>query len=209
MCPRAAAPFSNRRDRTSRGLLRASSRLPVCSWSAARRRNLSSTAGRKESTLSVAQAFASSKRLSENGAGPFDVAIWFYPAASATAEDVRTLDRLSTLASSLILVPATGADAAKRRPPLVAHLGTRSFFPNYDCDISDLEPAALQLTHEASESTATQVPCGGGRVFQIKPSRARLGAKACARACRNWKRPTAISRPWRKSSSSSKKRNAS
>ena len=95
--------------------------------------------------------------LSENGAGPFDVATWFYPAASATAEDVRTLDRLSTLASSLVLVPATGADAAKRRPPLVAHLGTRSFFPNYDCDISDLEPAALQLTHEASESAATQV----------------------------------------------------
>ena len=95
--------------------------------------------------------------LSENGAGPFDVAIWFYPAASATAEDVRTLDRLSTLASNLVLVPATGADAAKRRPPLVAHLGTRSFFPNYDCDISDLEPAALQLTHEASESAATQV----------------------------------------------------
>ncbi len=49
------------RDRTSRGLLRASSRLPVCSWSAARRRNLSSNAGRKESTLSVARAFASLK----------------------------------------------------------------------------------------------------------------------------------------------------
>ena len=84
--------------------------------------------------------------LSENGAGPFDVATWFYPATSATAEDVRTLDCLSALASSLVLVPATGADAAKRRPPLVAHLGTCSFFPNYDCDISDLEPAALQLT---------------------------------------------------------------
>ena len=95
--------------------------------------------------------------LSENGARPFDVAIWFYPAASATAEDVRTLDRLSALASSLVLVPATGADAAKRRPPLVAHLGTCSFFPNYDCDISDLEPAALQLTHEASGLAATQV----------------------------------------------------
>jgi GT2 family glycosyltransferase len=95
--------------------------------------------------------------LSENGACPFDVAIWFYPAASATADDVQTLDRLSSLASNLVLVPATGADAAKRRPPLVAHLGTRSFFPNYDCDISDLEPAALQLTHKASESAATQV----------------------------------------------------
>src|SRR4029077_12324879 len=83
-------------------------------------------------------------------------AIWFYPAASATAEDVQTLDRLSTLASNLVLVPAPGADAAKRRPPLVAHLGTRSFFTNYDCDISDLEPAALQLTDKASES-ATQV----------------------------------------------------
>jgi GT2 family glycosyltransferase len=95
--------------------------------------------------------------LSDNGAGPFDIATWFYPAASATAEDVRTLDRLSALASSLVLIPATGADAAKRRPPLVAHLETCSFFPNYDCDISDLEPAALQLTHEASESAATQV----------------------------------------------------
>ena len=94
--------------------------------------------------------------LSENGAGPFDVATWFYPAASATAEDIGTLDRLSTLASNLVLVPATGADAAKRRPPLVAYLGTRSFFPNYDCDISDLESAALQLTHKAGES-ATQV----------------------------------------------------
>ena len=94
---------------------------------------------------------------SENGAGPFDVAIWFYPAVSATAEDVRTLDRLSTLASSLILVPANGADTAKRRPPLVAHLGTCSFFPNYDCDISDLDPAALQLTHVANESAPTQV----------------------------------------------------
>ena len=94
---------------------------------------------------------------SENGAGPFDVAIWFYPVVSATAEDARTLDRLSTLASSLILVPANGADTAKRRPPLVAHLGTRSFFPNYDCDISDLEPAALHLTHVANESAPTQV----------------------------------------------------
>ena len=95
--------------------------------------------------------------LSENGACLFDVAIWFYPAASATAEDVQTLDRLSALASSLVLVPGTGADPAKRRPPLVAHLGKRSFFPNYECDVSDLEPAAIELTHKASESAATQV----------------------------------------------------
>jgi GT2 family glycosyltransferase len=97
--------------------------------------------------------------LPQNGSeAPFDLAIWFYPPEPEAGEDSAPLDRLVKQASGLLLVPAPGADAVKRRPELVRQLVARGLFPDYEADVLDLEPDALLLRDTISESVAALVP---------------------------------------------------
>jgi GT2 family glycosyltransferase len=96
--------------------------------------------------------------LAQNGTEPhFDVAIWFYPEPDAT-EDSQMLDRLTNLASDLVLVPSCGANAAKRRPHLVQSFAARGFFPDYESDIIEIEPDAVLLRRRKAESVDALVP---------------------------------------------------
>ena len=88
----------------------------------------------------------------------FDVAIWFYPPESIGHDDTEMLDRLANIAQELVLLPAAGADVAKRRPPLVQYLGTRGFFPDYACDIVEIETGAIRLCRKNVASADALVP---------------------------------------------------
>ncbi len=97
--------------------------------------------------------------LRQDGSAPqFDLAIWFYPLEIGSADDQPILDRLTTLVNNLVLIPGAGADVAKRRPPLVMHLASRGFFPDYECDIVDIAPGAIRLSRQKAESVDVLLP---------------------------------------------------
>ena len=97
--------------------------------------------------------------LRQDGSAPqFDLAIWFYPLEIGSAEDQPILDRLTALVDNLVLIPGAGADVAKRRPPLVMHLASRGFFPDYESDIVDIEPGAIRLSRQKAESVDVLLP---------------------------------------------------
>ena len=88
----------------------------------------------------------------------FDLAIWLYPPEIASTDDEPILGRLTRLTDNLVLIPGGGADAAKRRPRLVLHLASLGFFPNYDCDIVEIEPAAIQMSRRKADSVEILLP---------------------------------------------------
>lgn len=97
----------------------------------------------------------------------FDLAIWLYPSEIAAADDGPVIDRLTQLSDHLVLIPAAGADVAKRRPQIVFHLSGLGFFPNYDCDIVEVEPTAVQMSRRKADSVETLLPAvetGFGRL---------------------------------------------
>ena len=94
----------------------------------------------------------------QQGASRFDVAIWFYPPGAIGHEDTEMLDRLAKITDELVLIPAPGADVAKRRPQLVQHLSARGFFPDYESDIVEIEPGAIRLCRKKVESADALMP---------------------------------------------------
>jgi GT2 family glycosyltransferase len=110
-----------------------------------------------ESTVCAGKAELDALR--ENGGAPrFDLAIWFYPPEIGSAEDGPILERLTTLVDNLILIPGAEADVAKRRPRLVIQLASLGFFPNYECDVVEIEPGAVRLTRKKADSIDTLLP---------------------------------------------------
>ena len=104
------------------------------------------------------------------------------------------LDRLTTLTDNLVLIPGAGADVAKRRPPLVAALGSCGFFPNYDCDVVEIEPGAVALEPRKKRARRRRFCPRWRPVSRASMPRCVAASAPCARGCRNWKRPTATSR---------------
>ncbi|MGH8095555.1 MAG: glycosyltransferase family 2 protein [Chthoniobacterales bacterium] len=88
----------------------------------------------------------------------FDLAIWFYPPEIDSPNDDPVLDRLTKLADNLVLIPGAGADVAKRRPRLVMQLAGLGFFPNYECDVVEIEPGAVRLSRKKADSIDTLLP---------------------------------------------------
>ena len=175
MCSRAAASFSNGPVRFRAPHLpevRAPARLLLVGSEAGR----FADQWRKEEIDSTSCSGTSDlDALSQSGHAPrFDVAIWFYPPEAGIAEDTRVLDRLSNLADELVLLPAPGADVAKRRPQLVAHLGARGFFPNYECDIVEIEPGAVRLTQQKAETAEALVPAAEAGFARLNAQLRRL-----------------------------------
>jgi GT2 family glycosyltransferase len=94
-----------------------------------------------------------------NGSAPrFDLAIWFYPPEADSSDDEAMLQRLTMLVDNLVLMPGAGANVSKRRPKLVLELGHYGFFPNYDCDIVEIDSGAIRLTRQKSASVDALLP---------------------------------------------------
>src|SRR5437763_2688883 len=78
----------------------------------------------------------------------FEAGVWFYP--SGDNDDFRIVEALSNCAASIVLVPGPGADAARRRPHLVQCFERFGLLPDYECDLMELDPAAVSLRHQSS-----------------------------------------------------------
>ena len=92
------------------------------------------------------------------GASRFDLALWSYPPEAEAANDEAVLQCLTSLAERIILLPGPAANVSKRRPRLVLALAGRGFFPDYDCDVAEIDPAAVQLTRRSSTSADDFLP---------------------------------------------------
>ena len=115
--------------------------------------------GEHDVKSTVCPGIAELDALRENGSAPrFDLAIWFYPREIESVNDVPVLERLVTMVDDLILIPGAGADVAKRRPRLVIHLASLGFFPNYDCDIVEIETGAVRLIRKRADSIDVLLP---------------------------------------------------
>lgn len=92
------------------------------------------------------------------GVSRFDLALWSYPPEAEAANDEAVLQCLTSLAERIILLPGPAANVSKRRPRLVLALAGRGFFPDYDCDVAEIDPAAVQLTRRSSTSADDFLP---------------------------------------------------
>lgn len=77
------------------------------------------------------------------GAARFETAVWFYP--SGQNDDSRLVEALTGCADGIVLMPGLGADVVTRRPHLVECFGRYGFVPDYECDLTELDSAALCL----------------------------------------------------------------
>src|SRR5258708_1150148 len=96
-------------------------------------------------------------RLGQGGAAArFEAGVWFYP--SGHNDDDRMVETLSHCAASIVLVPGPGADAATRRSGLVQCFERFGLLPDYDCDLIELDPAAVCLRHLPSAGAGELTP---------------------------------------------------
>ena len=89
-------------------------------------------------------------------AARFEAAVWFYP--SGENDDDRMAEVLSVCAASIVLVPGPGADAARRRPCLVQCFERFGLLPDYECDLMELDPAAVCLRQQPSVGAGELTP---------------------------------------------------
>ena len=112
---------------------------------------------RQFAAAGVETAWVESATGLSNGADSgAELAIWFYPRDSAT--DQASARGLATAAKSVLLIPEFGVEASVRRPELVRQFGELGLLPDYDCDLSPLEPGALRLVRTAPGSVQGLVP---------------------------------------------------
>jgi len=77
------------------------------------------------------------------GAGRFETAVWFYP--SANNDDSCVMEALSRYADAIVLMPGVGTDIVTRRLQLVECFGRFGLVPDYECDLTELDPGAVCL----------------------------------------------------------------
>ena len=85
-----------------------------------------------------------------------DLAVWVY--AKGDSEDEAVVNELARIADDIVLVPAGGADVPKRRPLLVESFRKRSLVPDYDSDVSEIDPGAIRLVRTPSAEGTAFVP---------------------------------------------------
>ena len=86
----------------------------------------------------------------------FEVAVWFYSAEEG--DDDRIGKELSRCARCIILVPGAGASIANRRSELVRRFRRFGLLPDYECDLSKLDPGAILIRRQPSETGETLIP---------------------------------------------------
>jgi O-antigen biosynthesis protein len=86
----------------------------------------------------------------------FDTAVWFFP--SGDNDDIHVVEALWHCAANIVLTPAWGADAASRRPQLVQCSARFGLLPDYECDLIELDPAAVCLRRQPIEAAGVLTP---------------------------------------------------
>jgi GT2 family glycosyltransferase len=86
----------------------------------------------------------------------FETVVWFY--SSGENGDNRMVETLAHCAANIVLTPGPGADATKRRPQLVAHFEQFGVRPDYECDLIEVDPAAVCLRHQSTGGTGAISP---------------------------------------------------
>jgi hypothetical protein len=81
-------------------------------------------------------------------AARFEAAVWFYPPEESDDDCMAAV--LSDCAESIVFVPGPGADAVRRRPCLVQCFEPFGLLPDYECDVMELDPAAVCLRLQTS-----------------------------------------------------------
>jgi len=94
--------------------------------------------------------------LPEDEPAPFEVAIWFYSAEES--DDDRLSKELSRYASHIVLIPGAGASVAWRRWQLVECFRRFGLLPDYECDLGNLDPIAILIRRQPSETTEAFIP---------------------------------------------------
>ena len=95
--------------------------------------------------------------LPQNGRTPrCDLAVWIY--AKGDSEDEAVVNELAKIADDILLVPASGADVPKRRPLLVESFRKLGLIPDYDSDVTDIDPGAVRLVRKTSPEGTAFVP---------------------------------------------------
>src|SRR5213080_2806231 len=96
-------------------------------------------------------------KLGQGGtATHFETAVWFY--SSGENDDACVAEALSNCATNVVLVPGPGADAARRRPQLVRYFTHFGLLPDYEFDVTELDPAAVCLRRQPSEAAGALTP---------------------------------------------------
>jgi GT2 family glycosyltransferase len=109
--------------------------------------------------MTVCREFAELEALLKRGSAPlFDAAVWLYSSETGNADEMAILDQLTRLTDNLVLIPGAGTDASNQRPRLVLQLAERGFFPQYDSDVAEIEPAAVQVGRRKADSAETLLP---------------------------------------------------
>jgi len=91
-----------------------------------------------------------------DAAAHFETSVWFY--SSGGNDDDRIAEALSRYAGNIVLLPGPGAEVAKRRPQLVQYFGRFGLLPDYECDLTELDPGALCLRHQSSVAAGALTP---------------------------------------------------
>src|SRR5256886_11645591 len=95
-------------------------------------------------------------RLREGDSAHFEIAVWFYPLEHS--DDDRLAEELSRRADDIVLMPAAGADAGKRRPQLVECFRRFGLLPDYKWDPNELDATAIRLRRQPNETSDTLIP---------------------------------------------------
>src|SRR5438093_4188523 len=111
--------------------------------------------GREAVVLGTSRDLPANLRQGDSAAH-FEIAVLFYPPEKS--EDDRIAEDLSRCADNIVLMPGRGADVSERRPQLVECFRLCGFLPDYECDLSDLAPAAIRLRPGPSEPAAALIP---------------------------------------------------
>jgi len=83
-----------------------------------------------------------------DAAARFETAIWVYP--SREDNDDGMVKALSHAAANIVLIPGPGTAAVRRRPQLVQSFERFGLLPDYECDLIELDSAAVCVRHRSS-----------------------------------------------------------
>ncbi len=111
----------------------------------------------KADTAVCRNATALAAAVPRNGRTPSaDLAVWVY--SQTPADDKAMVEELARVSEDVVLVPSGGASLPKRRPQLVASFRPYGFLPDYNCDVTDLDPGAVRLVRRETAEEASFVP---------------------------------------------------
>ena len=109
----------------------------------------------REALFTASSADLTTKLRQHGTAAHFEIAIWFYPPEKSEGD--RICEELSRCASSVVLVPGAGSNAARRRSQFVESFRQFGFSPDYGCDLGELDPGTLLLRHQQSGTSEALV----------------------------------------------------